>query len=426
MINTSKLHKLLEQEVNSGGGTKGFKNKIRSMLGITEQNTFDPDNREIDAKDVSFGEVAHSFLGRDIEDLGPKMEAARNMRLLEADGGVVLPSSFINISGFSDVVGGLLDAQILEAYQNPEFIGKSLITVRETRTNGGKLISVTNDGQTPDALAVGEELPAVGLKEKWVQIPANVRYGQAIQLDQHDILYDRSDKIQSAAANVGYAIARKIEQDIADMVLGISNSFNFMGTTGNTYLVTAGVSPMDYANSSQNPLSSWTAINDAVQVLESNVDPQTGFEISIDHPTVLVMPQQELTARTILRATEVISTSNGGAADTNWPLNFRRSENPATGFDLVRMSRIWYNRLVLASASGGGGVSTTNGPKRWHMGNFKRAFQWRQLIPFQTQSCPLSANEMRRGITLVHVAQESGVGCVVDPRYVYRGSLESL
>lgn len=93
-------------------------------------------------------------------------------------------------------------------------------------------------------------------------------------------------------------------------------------------------------------------------------------------PQLLVMPQrderEEHPCRWVRRSSDTGNTLTQTRDSLIRPV------------ELVVASRIWYNRLIAAS------VWATNAPARWHLGDFKRAFQYRQIIPFAVTSAPLS------------------------------------
>lgn len=420
-----KLLKILEQEMQNGRGNAGFKDKWRGFLGITEglmgDHKIDYKTRVVDPKEVAFDELARTFLGREFggSHLREAFEIGRRQQALygamEAEGTVVLPSHFANISAFTDTVAGLLDALMMEAYLSPEFIVDQVMEVKDARVQGGKMIGVRNDGGSSVDLLDNEPYPAVGLTETYIDIPDNQRHGNTIQINEKVFIYDRTDQVQQMAENAGLAIARTKEITGADYFLGITNNYARDGNTSNTYLTAAGDVPNNFVNSSTNQLIDYHDIDQAIQVLEGNTDPQTGFEITVPREglDLLVMPQNRMNAENIL-SPEWIRRFTPSASYTD----ALQAKSPLPNLNLIVASRIWYNRLIAS------GVNTTNAPERWHLGRFKKAFQYRQIIPFQTFEAPLSSEDVRRDIVLIKVAREHGTPFVKEPRYSYQGTKE--
>jgi len=432
MIRPHKLLKLVEQNVNNKKGVRGYREQFRDLLGLTENRhgepTIDLSRRELHPKDFSLQEMAMEFLGRNWRDTVRDFSLGSSgpiglMRLQEADGHVVLPSHFANIAAFTDSVSGLIDAMVLEAYMDPVYIGDMVMETVPTRVNGGKMIGVRNDGNTGEDVLDSEPLPAVGLEETYVDLPNNQRRGSLIQVHQNVFLYDRTDQVQSMSENAGTATRRKKEIRQADYVLGIVNNYSRDGSSANTYLATAGSSPNDYVNSSANSLDDWTDIDEAINLLEGNTDPNSGFSIAINPPyDLLVMPQEYMNTTTIVRSTSIDVRDSGGTGTAD-DQQVRTAANPLPQLNLIRANREWYRRLVLATASGGAGLSEDAAKARWHLGHFRKAFGYRQLTPYRSQDYPITAEEGRRGIVLVKTVEEQGTPFVKEPRYAYQGTI---
>ncbi|AMV26112.1 hypothetical protein VT84_17065 [Gemmata sp. SH-PL17] len=414
-----KLKQILEQNMNEGRGLAGYRGQLREMFGITEDDNGSPflnrAERLIDPLQLDAREIAIAFLGREVG--GSDIRRAFALReqygsFSEAEGAVVLPSHFAKISAFTDTVAGLVDALTMEAYTAPEFIGDSLMEVKQERVNGGKMIGVMNDGNVSGDLLDGEPFPTVGLKETYVEVPDNQRYGNVIQINEKTFIYDRTDMLESACKNAGTAVARNKEVRQADCVLGVTNTYSRDGNAANTYLAAAGEIPNNYVNSSTNELTNYASIDTGFQILEGNTDPGTGFEITVPAPQLLVMPQRQMNLESVLYPEFIRRATDAGSTLTQTQRSLIRPINP------VILSRIWYNRLIAA------GVSTTNAPARWYMGDPKRAFRYRQIIPFQVNSAPLSSEDARREIVGIWVAREHGVPFTKEPRFMYRGTKE--
>lgn len=415
MIYGVKLKKLQEL----AGNPQKYRSNLRGLLGISENEstnepTIDHKARSIRPQDFSFAEVAHTFLGRDyVAKLAEVSQMNAMGRLMEA-GGTVLPSHFGNISAFNDTVAGLIDAMVIEAYQGPEFIGDQVFDVVSARVNGGAMIGVMNDsnGQETTDLLDGQPYGSVGLKETRVEIPDNQRHGISIELNQKVFLYDRTDQVQSACQNAGYSVARNREVRMADTFLGITNTYTRDGVSSNTYLTTAGTTPNDYVNMETNPLVDWHDIDQAIQLLEGNTDPGTGFEISIPREgmQLVVAPQKQMATAVIVRASSI-------QVNTNSAVDRTLADNPLPALTILS-SRIWYNRLIAAS------VNASNAKNRWHLGQFKKAFGYRQVVPFQVNQAQIGLQEQKRDIVLAYVAMEHGVSFTKEPRYAYKGTEE--
>jgi len=427
MIRGEKFVGLLEQAMNeksepARAGVLGYERTLRRMLGIVEgtherEARIDHQAREFSPKEVSLGELWRAFRPRRFHDgdmpaaMAMAQEETRRQRftqLAEAEGHVVLPSHFANISAFSATVSGLLDAMIMEGYGDPVFVADQFFTEEDSRMSGGKGIGVMNDGEGGDNLANGEAYPTVGLKETSIVIPENQRRGNTIQINELDFIYDRTGLVQERAVNAGTAIRRFKEIACAKTFLGITgfNSYTRDGVTGTAYQKTAGFVPVNYVNSVGSiPLTGFAQVDIARQTMNGNRDPGTGFEISIPTPTrIAVMDQREMNIMTIARATEVERRSTDQTV-------ISRAANPLYSIEPVILPRLYYNLLVAS------GVSTTDALDRWYAGDWKRAFRYRKIIPFESREAPLSSEDVRRDIVLIRIAREIGTPFICEPRW---------
>lgn len=394
---------------------------------IKEAFTPGAETQEADKADllnISFQDVAQVFLGaNDFKEVITGTEwgnVGAMKRVNESGGGVVLGSAFQNISGFTDVVAGLVDALTMQAYLEQPRIAKELAGTRQVRVNGGKRIKATGDGKSGKGLAWGEPLPNVGLSEMWVNLPTQNRYGNRIEVDQSVFIFDLTGQVQERAVESGTQVAFDVETDAAKIIMGITNSYKSMDTTGNTYLTTAGTTVFNYVNAkAATQLIDYTSINTLQQVLEGNTDPFTNRPISVRSPQILVMPQNYLYARSVIRAIEIMQ-QKGSTVDTNLPNRIMRSENPLAdgGYTLINLPRNWYNLLNTSLSS------ATNAQGRWYLGDFKRAFEWLFTIPFNVKGVPLSSEDISKGTVLIQQTEEAGVMAVVEPRYTAYGSVE--
>ena len=147
LIRGEKLFSLLEQalnapESNPDRGVDGYARTFRRMLGIVEgtggeEPRIDHAAREVHPHDFSLKELWQAFKPRRFSDGDLPLAMYRTQMLkglTEAEGHVVMPSHFANVSAFSSTVVGLLDAMVMEAYQAPEFVGDQFFAPEDSRT----------------------------------------------------------------------------------------------------------------------------------------------------------------------------------------------------------------------------------------------------------------------------------------------------
>lgn len=418
MIRGTKLREMLKSENAAGRGNKGFRQRFRESLGLSRKANGQPTVKpgHLSHQEFSLQEVAFTFLGHGFRDR--LREVGPVTRLREA-GGYVTPSTFSDINAFTDVVGGLLERAVLEGYEQPDYIGKMLVRMYDNvRVNGGKMVRYANDNlPVEDDLPWGDPYPNTGLRPDFIEIPDNKRKGKVLQVTEAVFLYDHTDSVMDAASNHGLGVARDIEIEIADTVLGIVNTYNRKGSASNTYLTSAGASPNDYVNAVQShDLVNATDLDEARQTLAGNTDPDTGYSIIVNKPQsrLLVMRGRAFTARTLVTAGTIERRTASEAEIAVGP-------NPFAPTEVIEANEEWVRRLVDIS-----GLSAANAGARWKYGNFQKAFGWRSVVPFESRTLPAGVEEARRDIVLTQLTREVGTCFVIEPRYVYKGGADAF
>lgn len=409
------FNKLYQDARSEGKSLREYKNLVRQACGanLTEQGLVRDDSKQVlDPKHISFQELAFDMLGPSYREI----LADRNEWIAEASGGQVQPSSFINISGFDATAFGLLDLLVLEGYQYAGFIGNQFVTTEPTKVNGGKAVRTYFDDQVATSLEPGEEAPSTGLVQGYIDRPNNVRKGLKVFVTLESILYDHTDTIQQSAYDAGLKIGLEKEKSIAKMCLGVTNTYKRDGTSGNTFLTAKGSGVMNYKNSEANPLLDYTAIQKALSTLSLNTDPYSGIPIMVDpsRATLLVSVDRVMTVRAIMRATMVRGWTMDATINATYPVKTYEAGNPLTGEPEPVASPIW-------------DAVNTAGSKTYFSflyGNASKAFGYRELVPFQTVSVPLSPKEVTSNIALCVYAQEIGVPYVKEPRHIYLGTTQ--
>lgn len=375
MFNLNKIMALQEAEKGNFGA------KVKDIF-----------KNEINPMSVSLQELAQDFLGSDYKTPGYITKALR-----EAEGGMVTPSTFSNINAFTSVVGGLIDAMVMSAYGNSDLLGPELVTTQVTRTNGGKVIRVGNDGGVTDTnYAIGAPLETVGLKEEYVTKQPLKRRGRAIQLNELTFLFDRTDQIQSAAANAGFATAYEKELEIIDALVGTTNTYSYNDTQFNTYQTST-----PWINQLTNTLNDYTDISEAYVKLWANTDPATGYPLPMDISSLklVVSPTYLMAARAIMTATQLRTNTASEVYTTI-------SGNPLSPIPVLS-SQTFSNRNTNA--------------KYWNLVDPRWACYY-QVKPFGVIQGYLSSEDQRRGIAAIYICEEIGSLTVLEPRFVFQST----
>jgi hypothetical protein len=193
---------------------------------------------------------------------------------------------------------------------------------------------------------------------------------------------------------------------VLDVVLGLTNTYSYRGTTYNTYLTSG-----NWINSHSNALVDWTDLDAALQLFSAMTDQETGERVLVTPSTLLVMPYKQLTAGYILNATEIETRSNSST-------EVRRGRNPLAGQYQVLSSPIAYQRLTDAD---GGNLAASAAREYWFFGDFGRAFGYMENWALAVERTRPDDYTMRDRNLLVSVfANEMGTPAVLEPRQVVR------
>lgn len=339
-----------------------------------------------------------------------------NRRLLES---AIDPTAFLNINTLNLAISGLVNAEIMEAFNSPEYIGRSLVTNYPTKMNGHKRIGVAKIApQTAAAKGrqPGETHAEVGFTEMYQTTPETVEQALKCVVTKEAVFFDLTGEVLERANGVGDELAYGQEKEIADGVMGVTSSYNFSGTSYATYQT---ASP--YINDHSNPFTDETDVDDARQLFVGMTDPVTGREIRVEGRTILVMPARELKVREQLFGTNVqIGTQNTAG---NFPSRYKMTAPQIAAvsggaYTVVALTAIWYNR---ATAADGLNLSAANAKEYWWVGDFPRAFQWHEnwpLTPWQASADELTMKD--RGLVAVYGANYRGRFFAKEPRYSVR------
>lgn len=319
-------------------------------------------------------------------------------------------SEATDASNFVSISGQLLVDVVKERYQQATFLGNELMAT-ETITNGnlGTHIEpyLSNVINGPSVVQQGEPYPRSQFTPQTVTHAAPQKFGEICEVTMEMIWSDKTKQALDAAASVGDLVGMYEEEQKLKVVYGITNPYVFNGTALNTYL-TSGAYINDQTGFT---LTDWESVNAMEQLLFQIVDPVTGKNIDIKPSALLVLPARRYAAKRIVAATETRS----GTYPTSGTGNATLSNSPLETDYPVMFSRHARRLLVAAGIAGGVADSYTI------LGDFKRAFVWRQVFPTTViQLPPGNPAEFDRDIALQIKAHGYGVASVRDPRYVTR------
>ena len=341
-----------------------------------------------------------------------------NRQLLEA---AIDPTAFLNISTFNLGVAGLINAQIMERYESPEYIGRSLVSIKPTNQNGHKRIRparISPVDKASKGRLPGEMHGEVGFGEMYQSTPETVEQALKVVVTREAAYFDLTGDVLESAGEVGDELAYGQEKDIADTVLGVtslSSRYNFNGTTYETYQLTS-----PWINDKVNAFADVTSIDTARQLFVAMTDPATGREIQINGLNILCFPAKELTMRNQLFGPSI---QIGTQLNSNFPSYYTGSTNQLNTvgrgtYSLTPLTSVWRNR---ATSSSGLSLAGSTADGYYYVGDFQKAFEWEEnwpLTPWQASADELTMKD--RGLIAVYGANYRGIMFVKEPRYVVR------
>lgn len=357
--------------------------------------------------EFSIRELAESLMGHDfVEDYYHPSSGFEFRGLQEA---AIDPSAMVNISTFNLATAGLAQAEIMERFMNPAYIGRDLVRIVPTKKNGDKLIAVARMS-SPTAAAKGrqpgEAHAEVGFGEAWQTTPETVERALKCKFTREVVFFDLTGQVEEEAGAVGDELAYGQEKDIADMVLGVTAGYNRSGTANNTYQTSS-----PWINDQANELADHTDIDNALSLFRAMTDPDSAREIMVTPNTIIVAPDKEMLIGRVLNSTEVRETTNTNSVTI--------SPNPLAGKQFtVKSSQIWFNRCTDAA---GLNLSAANAKLYWWIGDFQKAFEYREnwpLTPWQASADELHMKD--HGLIAVYGANYRGVPYPREPRQVVR------
>jgi hypothetical protein len=216
------------------------------------------------------------------------------------------------------------------------------------------------------------------------------------------VFFDRTGQIVNHARSIGERLALNKEKRILEVVLGIVDNYKRKGVAADTYNTT-GARINEIANLT---LTDWTSLDQMMMLFGDMTDDREVPEPIMVMPKTIIVPMAlTSTAARLLSATEVRTT--GGAIETIGSNPMRNSLNVVTS-PLIQ----W---LLVKN-----GITLANAKKYWWVGDFKRAFVYRTLFPFQVRAAQHDKDEFERDVVAQFRTDERGVAYVRAPWYAAR------
>ena len=330
----------------------------------------------------------------------------------------------VDASNFAAITGQILITTVQEKYKLASFIGDQLVsTIPAGQNLSTEIIPWLSDiSPSPEVVQPGMPYPQTQFSGNYVRLPAIEKVGRICAITAEMIYSDKTSQALASAESVGTYCGLVREERILNTVLGLTGSYVYGTATGsestlNTYSTTAQAGmTFGFINKvASYALSNFASINTLEQLFYQMKDPNTGKPIDIFGPgmQMLVMPFQKYTASRILNPQTV--TKNGPFA-TSGDVEQLESPNPLdTNYGLLTSA---HARNLLVTS----GIAAATADKYVYLGNFKKAFVWREAKPMEVVQAPANNwAEFNQDIAVAIKASWWGSAGVTDPRYVVQG-----
>ena len=354
-------------------------------------------------EDFSLNELYEACMGSEaLRRLDPR----KDDMILEF-GGI----SGVDSTAFSNITGQLAISKVLEGYASPDFALTRMIGTVSTRIKDTEIIpGLQGMGDVSEVVHEQELYPHVGFGENYITTPRKVKRGCICAVTKEAIFFDLTGQMLSNANKMGYTLGLNREIRVADLILGVTNNYNWLGNALNTYYdattsatAAAATGLNIWINIHRNPLVDWTDVDHAEQLFARMRDPFTNMPIIITGKTLLVMPQLRHSTRMIINSTEVRRDNTNQRT---------LAANPLDPYPIVA-SEFLYMRALAAG--------WTTPENCWWLGDFKRAFSLIQNWDITTSQAPSNSEaEFNQDIVARFKASVREVEAVMEPRAVVR------
>lgn len=421
-MNVEGIQRTFEQFVNPDDSIEQQRGKaveyvecFRRDLGIRQNKNGRPtlvaEEAAASADSFSIHEMAVAYLGYDC--VSRLMESTNDdFRVFEAGGaGAIGPGSIPNVSAFLGSVQGLLDASLLEGYEQPEFVIDQLIPVLPSKTKIKKLIGLGRIGDKSKRRNPGDPHEAAQFADRVVKTQET--YNDALKMDvtYEAVFYDQTSEVLEQAQTIGRELALRKELDGFGLLAGVTNPYNYNDVSYNTYLTSG-----NWINDVQNELNDWTDVNVVNAMFSRMTDQETSNRIAVNWDTLVCSPTKAMTAAYIQSATEVETRTASG--------NEIRRASRLGDTKKVVSSPYLDQVLTAAAADGGLALSQANADEYWWalkttkgQSAFVRVENW----PFRVQRArPDDYHARDHKIVLSVFADQMHSFDVREPRYVIR------
>lgn len=323
--------------------------------------------------------------------------------------GVMLSEAGVDTSAFANITGQIVFQSMLDAFDDPVFIGGQVCRTVPTEFSGEKIPGIGRLGDMAESVEEQGPYPTAGVSEEWVETPETTKRGFIVPVTKEAIFFDRTGLVLQRAGEVGYWMGLNKEKRILDAVLGVTTLYRRNGQTAiATYDNNSGNHDWDNLIAT-NALVDWTDIENVLLAFDDITDPMTGEPVLLNPNQLIVPGAMAFTAARIVNATEVREVSNTNTTTLSGnPLAGRRQGGANSQLQILS------NQYVKARSG-----STSS----WWLGDFQRAFWYMENWgPTSVQAPVNSEAEFTHDVVQRFKISERGAVACVNPRVVAKST----
>lgn len=314
----------------------------------------------------------------------------------------------VDTSAFSNITGQIVYNKILDGYTNPEFLWPQLVeTIPTTFLEAERFAGIGGIGDEAEVVEEGAPYPMVGLNEEYVDGLPTKKYGMIVPVTREAIVADRTGVLLKRAAEVGHYLGIRKEKIVLNTVTGQTgyNSYVRNGVSTNTYQTSG-----SYINSQGNTLVDHTDVENAELLLAAITDPNTGEPIMNVPNAILVPLDLKKTVERILHITSVGVVDNSATTAT--------ARQYSDGPEKLYGGKLQYTVLSNAYVK-----SITSSASTWWLGDFKKAFGYREAWQLQVQQAGAGTEaDFTQDIVVRYKADYRGREVILNPRFVAKNT----
>lgn len=319
----------------------------------------------------------------------------------------LVESGATDSSAFSTITKQIVYSMILPEYQSEEFVFTKIIPEVQSSFNGEMIPGIGGIGDKAEIVPELGTFPLVGPNEDWIRTPETKKRGLRTALTREAIFFNRVDaRLRAATSAVGKSLGLNREKRATDCIIDENTTAHRYNRKDRGSIATYGNNSgsHDFDNyEASNALVDYTDVNNVMLLLSAMRDPNTGEPVMLGGgvPTLICTKALELTAKSILNATQIF-LHNGGYA-TSGNLVEMQIPNPVrSGFNVVT-SNLLGDRLATDTD--------------WFFGYPATAFRYMRNWAMQVLQAPASSiNEFNQDIVMEWRADERGAYATVEPR----------